>query len=91
MNYKSLNIISFIQKKEVHKAVWMFCQRTPLGTWMTSTIMERLTHPALAWSARFPFLAKADDVCTVRDDSIGITQHTCCMVQTGFQPHEGQR
>lgn len=34
---------------------------------------ERVNHPHLAWSARFPFLAKADDVCTAPDDSIDVT------------------
>lgn len=65
------------------------CQGNPLGAQLTSTMMKGLNHHPLAWSARFPFLAKADDVCPHQDNSIGITLHTsfkglqpyCCLIK----------
>lgn len=60
-----------------------------MGTQPTPAIMERLTRPALAWSARFPFVARADDVCTQQDNSIGITPHTSCTQDLSLMKDRG--
>ncbi len=71
-------VLSFIPKKAFlkHGDVCSCLSKKLTGITSDLDSNEWVKSFSLAWFARFPFLAKADDVCTHQDNSIGITMHT---------------